>query len=91
MSEKVALPPGCYGLDLPGGQKVTGKPGSTVTVEDHQAKLINKSSNAHYGIVSSGLSYTVGTRHGRRCVSCHFLAQSWSTTCPRCGEETTEE
>jgi hypothetical protein len=68
VSERVALPPGCYGLDLPGGKKVTGKPGSTITVEDHQAKLINKSSNAHYGIVKGGVGYSLGTRGGRRCV-----------------------
>jgi hypothetical protein len=92
MTERVALPPGCYGLDMPGGKKYTAdKPGSTITVEDHHAKQIAKSSNAYHGIVSGGASYSVGTRTGRRCTSCGFLAQSWSSTCPRCDGPTEAE
>lgn len=92
MSEKVALPAGCYGLDMPDGTKYSGKPGSTVTVEDHHAKQVQRSSNAHWGIISGRGVYTgIGTKRGRRCDDCGFLAQAWSTACPRCAGHTTEE
>jgi len=92
MSERVALPPGCYGLSMPDGKKYdAARPGQTVTVEDHHAKQIQKSSNGHHGIVSGGASYAVGTRTGRRCTGCGFLAQAWSRECPRCGEPTESE
>lgn len=92
MSERVALPPGCFGLSMPDGKKYTAsRPGQTVTVEDRHAKQIEKSSNGHHGIVSGGMSYGVGTKGGRRCTGCAFLAQSWSHQCPRCGADTVEE
>jgi rubrerythrin len=77
---------------MPGGKKYTAdKPGTTITVEDHHAKQINKSSNGQKGIVTSGASYAVGTRDGRRCTGCGFLAQRWSHQCPRCGGDTEVE
>jgi hypothetical protein len=89
---KINLPPGCYGLTGPDGSKTRRvKPGSSVTVTDEQARVINKSGNASLGIISGNQSVTIGTRKGRRCTRCGFLAQVWSLECPRCYAKTVPE
>jgi lipopolysaccharide biosynthesis regulator YciM len=89
---KINLPPGCYGITLPGGANSPRvKPGSSVTVGPEVAKAINGSTNAKLGIISGNQSVTIGTRKGRRCTQCGFLAQAWSRECPRCYAETVPE
>ena len=87
MSTRVELPTGCYGLKMPDGTKYDAKPGKTVSVEDHHASQISKSSNAKLGIVSSCKGYAIGTRTGKRCGECQFLAQNWASSCPRCSSD----
>jgi hypothetical protein len=53
--------------------------------------MIKKSSNGELGIISGVQQAAIGTKKGRWCDPCHFLAQAWSKACPRCGGPTTEE
>ena len=96
MSARVALPrtgrkTGCYGLEFPDGSKVSGRPGSTVTVDDHQAAQIAASSNSRLGLVSATMQTSLGTRSGRWCVPCRKLWQGWTTKCHKCGGPTVPE
>lgn len=92
---KVNLPGGakggCYGIKMEDGTVYKGRPGKAVEVEDHHARAISKSSNGKLGIVSSSVALGIGTRLGKRCTTCGFLAQGWSSSCPRCGGEVLEE
>lgn len=93
MSQRVELPRGCYGLDVPGGGKYNAtRSGGHVVVSDRDASLIKKA-NGESGMLKAGAGVTIGTRNGRRCDSsdCGFLAQNWSQECPRCGSPTTQE
>lgn len=88
---RVQLPPGCMGLEMSDGTRYDAKPGGAVDVDDRHARTINRSSNGQLGLISTSRMYALGTRKGRLCTGCHFLAQAWSETCPRCGAPTTEE
>ncbi len=96
MSQRVELPKGCYGLDVPGGGKYNAtRSGGSVTVSDRDAAKIKKA-NGQSGMLSAGTALTIGTRTGKRCNDdndrgCGFLAQGWSISCPRCGSTVTEE
>lgn len=89
--QRVLLPPGCYGTKFPDGTRYTARPGTAVTVEDHHAAQIGTSIHAAPGVLSANRSYGIATKAGRWCRPCRFLAQSWSTECPRCGGLTIEE
>lgn len=90
MSQRVTLPPGCYGTEMAGdGTKYTAdKPGGTVVMEDHHAAAIDKSQHAGIGLLRSTRSYRLATRNGRHCPACGFSAQCWSKVCPHCGTDT---
>lgn len=88
MSQRVELPPGCYGLECADGTKYDGKPGTHVEVEDRHAKAIDKSQHAGIGLLRSTRSYRLRTKAGRHCPGCGFSAQGWSLACPRCGADT---
>jgi hypothetical protein len=90
------MPPGCESLKFRPtrsgpGKAYYGKPGGSVDVEPHHADQIANSRNGRLGIISGNPTLALGTRRGRWCVPCRFLAQAWSTECPRCGEPTVEE
>lgn len=91
MSTKVQLPAGCYGLKMPDGTKYDAKPGKTVDVDEGHASQIKRSSNAKLGIISAGITFAIGTRSGKRCDDCGFLAQGWATACPRCAGSVSPE
>jgi hypothetical protein len=94
MSTKVQLPPGCYGLKVPGpgGKEYNGRPGGHVTVDDdNHAAMINKSGNAKLGLITGNAGLALATKGGRRCLECNFLGQAWSVICPRCNGNTREE
>jgi hypothetical protein len=87
---KVQLPDGCSGLDMANGRKYTAaKAGGTIEVSGADAKFIDTSFYGQTGIMAGAQSLTIGTKAGRWCEPCRFLAQAWSVTCPRCGAETT--
>lgn len=84
MSQRVELPKGCYGLDVPGGGRYdASRSGGHVTVSDADAAKINKA-NGQSGMLRAATALAIGTKRGMRC-SCSFLAQAWATSCPRCG------
>lgn len=88
---RVELPPGCTGLDMADGTRYSGKPGTSVEVDDRHARAVNASQHRSAGVLSATRYARIGTRTGRRCPACHFAAQAWTQTCPRCGTDTIEE
>jgi hypothetical protein len=89
---RVNLPPGAYGVKFAGaGTTPNVRPGSSVQITDEQARMIKKSSNGELGIISGSQAMALGTKAGRWCQPCRFLAQAWSTQCPRCGGPTEKE
>lgn len=88
MTARIELPPGCYGTEMADGTKYTGKPGTSIEVEDHHASAIATSRHAGIGLLSATRSYRLATKKGRHCPECGFSAQCWSLTCPRCGTGT---
>jgi hypothetical protein len=97
---RVNLPPtgradgkrtGCYGLEFGNGEKVTGRPGGSVDVDDRQAAAIRTSQAGKLGVISSSMPTCIGTKGGRRCEPCGRLWNVWSVVCPRCGRDTVAE
>jgi hypothetical protein len=89
----IELPPGCYGMEMPDGREINGKPGSKVDVPDHYVPAIKASTAGVNGILTTDRSFALGTRRGQRCTNpeCGFLAQAWAKECPRCESLTQEE
>lgn len=87
------MPPGCFGLDLADGTKYTGNPGTTLNVSDDHARAINKSWYGSAGVMRGDEQYAVGTKAARVCLGCRPSRRwnLWTTTCPRCGAETSTE
>lgn len=85
MTVRVPLPPGCSGFNFTDGTEYKGRPGSTVTVADEHAPFIRKQVGGDAGLVGhASFRSFMGTRDGRWCPECGFIAQKWSVTCPRC-------
>ena len=92
MTQKIELPPGCYGTEMADGTKYTArKPGGTIDVEEHHARAIDKSQHAGIGLLRSTRTFRLATRNGRHCPQCGFSAQCWTKTCPRCHVGTEED
>ena len=93
---QIQMPPGCNSLRFPPtkagpGKEYYGKPGGSVSVDDHHAVQIAKSPNGRLGIVTQPRN-AIGTRKGQRCEGCGFLGQAWMRICNRCGgTDLTEE
>lgn len=87
------LPPGCSSLAFEDGTRYkAGRPGGHVEVAGHHAEAINRlSGNGDAGLVSAKGAHYLGTKRGRWCATCRFLAQAWSVECPRCGRPTEPE
>jgi len=97
MSETtIQLPDGCYGVQMPWGEeRNASKAGGRISVPDEYVPVIEGSSAARDGLVSTSRGYSVGTRRGRPCnddngKNCLFVAQVWSDHCPSCGSTTGE-
>lgn len=89
---RINMPPGCYGVRFKGVKEpVNSRPGGHIDVSDEQARAIMRSSNGQLGIISGRELVAIATKAGRWCRPCRFLAQSWSTECPRCGGPTEKE
>jgi hypothetical protein len=92
MSVKVNLPPGCSGLDCKDGTKYTAsKPGGTVEVDDRHAGAINRGQYGQQGFIAAKGAVSFGTKRGMACGPCKRVWNAWSSVCPRCGAETTEQ
>ena len=85
MTVTVNLPPGNSGFNMQDGTEYKGRPGGHVTVSDEHAAAIRRQVGGDAGLVGHGSSRLfLATKDGRWCPECHFLANSWSKTCPRC-------
>jgi len=92
MTVKVNLQPGCSGFNMQDGTSYTGRPGGHVTVSDEHAKAIRWNVGGDAGLTGhAGFRQFIGTKNGRWCRPCRFLAQAWSRECPRCGGATEAE
>jgi hypothetical protein len=60
-------------------------------VEDHHAGAVQRYSGGDAAILNGRFRVAAGTKDGRWCPPCGFLAQSWSRTCPKCGGGTIPE
>lgn len=81
---QVRLPAGCEGLNLEDGTRYTARKGGTVTVSDEHAAAVQAYSGGDAAILNGQFRMFGGTKTGRWCPACRFLAQAWSKTCPRC-------
>lgn len=94
MTVRVNLAPGCSGFTMAGDgtHYKAGRPGGHVDVADHHAPYIDgMSGNGDAGLLSAKGAHYLGTKAGRWCAPCSFLAQIWSKECPRCGRPTVPE
>ena len=93
MSVRIPLPPGNAGLRMEDGTHYPAdKEGGTVTVSDEHAPHVRREVGGDAGLVGYGAFRSfMGTKAGRWCISCRFLAQNWSLSCPRCGGDTIPE
>jgi hypothetical protein len=85
---EIQLPNGCYGLQMPDGKEINSRPGGRVDVPDEYVPLVDGSSAARSGTITTRRGFTLGTREGRWCAPCRFLAQGWSDRCPKCNGPT---
>lgn len=81
---EMQLPNGCYGIQMPGGEEINSKPGGRIDVPDEYVPYVNASTAGRTGTLSTRRGYSLGTRRGRWCAACRFLAQAWSDRCPKC-------
>ena len=85
MPVRVNLPEGCSSLRMQDGTRYVGREGGHVTVADEHAPHVRREVGGDAGLVGHGTFRTFGgTREGRYCPACAFLANSWSAECPRC-------
>ena len=66
------------------GTRYDGRRGGAVTVADEHAAAVQAYSGGDAAILNGQHRTFTGTKTGRWCPSCRFLANSWSRTCPRC-------
>ena len=93
MSIRTELPPGCSSLRMEDGTRYKArKAGGFVNVSEGHAEAINRlSGNGDAGLVTAKGRHFLGTKAGRWCAPCRFLAQAWSVRCPRCDGPTEPE
>ena len=66
------------------GTRYDGRRGGAVTVADEHAAAVQAYSGGDAAILNGQHRTFAGTKTGRWCPACRFLANSWSKTCPRC-------
>jgi len=62
-----------------------------ISVPDEYSSELRSSNAVRNGILSTGRSFSLGTRRGMRCNSCKRTWQAWTRICPRCDKETIPE
>jgi hypothetical protein len=90
MAAKVALPPGCTGLDMQDGTRYNPDRHGRVEVSDLHADAIRHGWYGSSGVMVAVEPHAFGTKTGRMCVECRPTRRwnAWTTTCPRCGAST---
>lgn len=92
MTVRVPLREGCGGFTMTDGTNYSAKPGTHVNVADEHAPFIRRQVGGDAGLVGYGaFREFMGTKAGRWCGLCRFLANSWSKRCPHCGGDTVPE
>lgn len=66
------------------GTRYDARKGGAVMVADEHAAAVHRYSGGDAAILNGSFRVFAGTKNGRWCPSCRFLANSWSKTCPRC-------
>jgi hypothetical protein len=85
LTQRITLPPGNCGFTMQDGTNYSARAGTHVNVSDEHAAAIRRQVGGDAGLTGHGASRLfLGTRGGRYCPECKFLANSWSKTCPRC-------
>jgi hypothetical protein len=87
---KVTLPDGCKGLDMADGTKYNADGRGRVDMSPEHAKYLKTSWYGQSGVMTDSQSLSFGTKRSMLCTPCKRAWNAWSTTCPRCGEPTTE-
>jgi hypothetical protein len=83
MSQTFTLPPGCKGFTTAEGTTLRSNGNGTITLEDHHANRLLHSAHASIGLISQQV-HSLGTKTGKWCRACRFLAQGWAEVCPKC-------
>lgn len=89
----LTVPPGCMGVELPGGKKLDATRSGKVTLDSPaEERFAMKSTLAQKGILSRA---TTGFGHVKansaHCTKCLFSGWSWQKVCPKCGADMTQE
>jgi hypothetical protein len=85
VSVQISLPDGCRGFNMQDGTAYHDRGSGSVTVSDEHAAAVRRQVGGDAGLTGhGGFRAFSGTRNGRYCPECRFLANSWSKTCPRC-------
>jgi hypothetical protein len=87
---RVTLPDGCYGLDLQDGTKYSGKPGTSIEVQEKHKRAIDKSFYGQGRSIISGEGHTIRTKRTKQCPECKRLWQVWTVECHKCNIPTIE-
>jgi hypothetical protein len=88
MTARMALPEGCYGLEMQDGKKYNADRNGRVLVADRHVGAV-KNQYGPLGLIAVEEPHTLGTKLARICPN-HPLTrwQAWSEHCPKCGAET---
>jgi hypothetical protein len=81
------VPPGCYGVTLPGGIKVDANRHGRVEIPDAFAGAVERSeARRHYGsVIEANTTFSKVERELNLCDECAFSNWPWVTECSRCG------
>jgi len=66
------------------GTRYDARKGGAVMVADEHASAVQRYSGGDAAILNGAFRAFGGTRDGRWCPACRFLANAWSEQCPRC-------
>lgn len=93
MSVRIPMPPGAAGFRMQDGTHYRAdREGGTVTVSDEHAPHVRREVGGDAGLTGHGSFRSfMGTRTGKWCKACRFLAQGWAASCPKCGGDVIPE
>lgn len=90
---RVALPEGCFGLEMADGTKYNADRNGRVQVADRHASAIKSGFYGAAGVMTVSEPTVLGTKRHRTCFNCSPSRRwnIWTTDCPRCGASTSTE
>lgn len=85
-----SVPPGCMGVELPGGKKIDADKRGHVNIEEtRDQKWAMKSGNATIGAFARTAITFRTNSESKFCDTCFFEGFKWQTECPHCGSTMT--